>query len=338
MYLRSLFTRFIVINSFICSLFVLIGCQKEKSFETPGSNAGAGGSSSFVLTPSGSDCSDALVNGTFVAGTTVAATDMVIVTVSVTKTGTWSYNTGTVNGFSFSGSGTFTVTGNQVITLKASGKPAAAGTSAFPLNIGAVTCSFDITVNAPGNNNPNPAPGDPYYKATIAGVNYMETVTATNDYEAGSGLSGSDDVIFGAGINYSSSQVPAGFTQMGIDKGIMHGYLTATDAQFKAFFPVGNQPYTPPSTMPGANPFHKGDGVVVTWYDKQGNTWSSHHITESQPAGSSFKIVSVEDAYDLTGTYYIKVKMQFNCKLYKENSTEVATLTNGEMVAYFGKI
>lgn len=333
MLLRSFFTRFTVINLSIFFLLVLAGCQKEKSFETPNSRAGVGGTSSFTLVPSGSDCSDAMTTGTFVAGTAIAVTDVVIVTVDVTKVGTWSYNTGTVNGFSFSGSGTFTDMGNQVIALKASGKPTTAGNTSFPLNIGSVNCSFSIPVNTPGGN--NPAPGDPYYKATIAGVNYMESVTATNDYEAGSGLGGHDDVIFGAGINHITSPIPAGFTQMGIDKGIMHGYLAATDAQFKAFFAVGNHPFAPPEPN---GPHDQADGIVIYWTDKQGKAWTSFHATQAQPASSTFKIVSVEDATDITGTYYIKVKMQFNCTLYKENSIETATLTNGEMLAYFGKI
>lgn len=334
MHMRFPFTRFVVTNVFIFSLVILASCKKEKSIEA-GNGMGSSGTSVFVLVPSGSDCSDAATTGNFEVGTAVGLTDLVIVTVNVTKTGTWNYNTGTLNGLSFSGSGTFTITGDQVIALQASGKPVAAGNTTFPLNIGSATCSFTINVSAPGS---NPAPGDPYYKATINGVNYTESVTATNDYEAGSGLSGQDDVIIGAGINHMTSPIPAGFTQMGVDKGIMHGYTAANEAQFKAFFPVGNHPYTPPFVIGGANPFEKGDGVVVYWTDKQGKHWNSSHITQAQPVASSFKIISVEDGHDLSGTYYVKVKMQFNCILYKEGTNETATLTNGEMVAYFGKI
>ncbi|WP_315817917.1 hypothetical protein [Paraflavitalea speifideaquila] len=271
---------------------------------------------------------------TFVEGTAVALTDVVIVTVDVSKVGTWSYNTGTQEGLSFTGSGSFTATGSQEIVLQAVGKPAKAGTFTFPLIVGSVTCSFSVTVNIPGGN--NPAPGVPYYKATIAGVNYMESVTATNDYEAGSILAGNDDVVLGAGINYFTTPIPAGFTTMGIDKGVMHGYLTSTEAQFKAFFPVSLHPFTPPG--PDNNPHLNGDGIVIYWTDKQGNHWSSSSSTQAQPASSIFKIVSVEDALNLTGTYFLKVKMEFNCILYKAGTTETATLTNGEMLAYFGKI
>lgn len=332
--IKSQFPRFIALNIAIFSLLVLIGCQKEKSLETGnGGGTGSAGTAVFTLVPTGGNCSDALTTGVFVAGTAVAATDFVIVTVDVSKAGTWNYSTGTVNGLSFSGSGTFAATGNQVISLQASGKPTAAENTTFPLNIGGVTCSFVITVNPVGG---NPAPGEPYYKATIAGVNYMESVTATNDYEAGFSLAGVDDVIIGASINYSSTPLPAGFTTMGIEKGIVHGYYNATDAQFKAFFTTGTQAFAPPA--PAARPFDNGDGFVIYWTDKQGNDWSSSSPTQSQPAGSSFKILSVEEGRDLAGTYYVMVKMQFNCTLYKVGGTETVTLTNGEMLGFFGKI
>jgi len=331
---KSVFPRLLVLNSAILSLLVLIGCQKEKSFESGnGGGMGSGGTSVFTLVPAGGNCSDAMTTGTFVAGTAVLATDFVIVTVDVTKVGTWSYNTGTVNGLSFSGSGTFTATGNQPIALQASGTPTAAENTTFPLNIGGVSCNFAIIVNPVSG---NPAPGDPYYKATIAGVNYMESVTATNDYEAGFSLGGVDDVIIGASINYSGATLPAGYTTMGVETGIKHGYYNATDAQFKAYFTVGTQAFTPPA--PADRPFDNGDGFVIYWTDKQGNSWTSSHPTQSQPAGSSFKILSVEDGTDLAGTYYVKVKMQFNCTLYKVGGTETVTLTNGEMLGFFGKI
>jgi hypothetical protein len=321
-----------MLNGLVFSLLILIGCQKDKSFET-GDGGGSGGTSVFTLVPTGGNCSDALATGTFVAGTAVALTDFVMITVDVSKVGTWNYNTGTVNGLSFSGSGTFAATGNQSIVLQASGTPTAAENTTFPLNIGGVTCNFVITVNPVGG---NPAPGDPYYKATIGGVNYMESVTATNDYEAGFSLAGVDDVIIGAGINYVGGTLPAGYTTFGVEKGIVHGYYNATDAQFKAFFTTGTQPFTPPA--PSDRPFDNGDGFVIYWTDKQGNNWSSSHPTQTQPAGSSFKVLTVEDGTDLAGTYYVKVKMQFNCTLYKVGTNETVVLTNGEMLGFFGKI
>ena len=337
MYLRSgLICRPVTVILLCFCMTAFWSCQKELSYElptgtTPGTGGGSSGSAVFLLVPSGSNCSDATPSGTFQAGTVLTASSFLTVTVNVTTQGSWTFSTATVNGFVFAGAGTFTATGNQSITLIAAGTPTAAGSSVFNLAIGSSSCSITVPVTAAGPGGGNPT-ADFYYKATIGGVAYTQIVTASNGYIAGSGLSGSDDVAFGGGINYDNPPLPPGSTEMGVDKGLMHHYLTASDAQFKAFFPVGACAYAPA----GPSEF-TGDGVVVFWTDPSGNYWSSQSATSDQ-TGSSFTIVSVTDARDITGTLYIKVKMQFSCKLYNVNTGAVKQLTNGEMVTYFGKI
>lgn len=313
---------------FTLLLLGLISCQKEVSLEVPGNPGTTGSTAVFALVPDGSNCSDAKVTGNFYSGTALGANAKITVTVNVTKTGTWICRTAKVNGFEFVGGGEFTVTGSQAITLYGIGTPAADGISNFSIVIASASCVVPVSVI-----NNGPINSDIYYKATIDGVNYLQTVTDQNGYEAGSGLGGVDDVAFGAGIYPIADPAPAGSTSMGIDKGIMHGYQSATDAAFKAFFAIGDHPYAPP----GLGTYDNGNGVVVGWGDPQGGDWSSHHATLGQ-AGSTFKIISVEDAYDIRGIYYIKVKMQFSCKLYNKTTGAVKQLTNGEMVAYFGKI
>lgn len=322
--------------------FSLIGswsCQKEISHEVPANSPGSGttptsgGDAVYTLVASGSNCSDATVSGTFQAGVTLTAAEKVTVTVNVTKTGNWIYTSNLINGFVLAGSGVFTSTGNQSITLQAGGKPIATGTNAFLLP-GASSCNISIAVTAAGTGGGGGTPTNEfYYKATIGGVDYMQEVTNTNGYEAGSGMGGLDDVSFGAGIYYISTPVPAGATGMGVEKGLMHNYLAATDARFKAFFTPGTYPYAPP----GLSTFDNGDGIAIGWTDPSGNNWDSHAGTADQ-TGSTFKIISVEDNYDAIGDYYIKVKMQFSCKLYNENTGDMKQLTNGEMVALFGKL
>jgi len=319
------------INSYIfralllsATLIGIVSCQKELSFESGGGGA-AGGSAVFSLVPSGSNCSDAAVSGNFIAGTPTTSNEMVIVTVNVTKIGNWTYSTSQVNGFSFTGNGDFTATGNQSITLYAAGKPTAAGDFNFSLNIGGTNCKFVVTVLTAGGG----GAGDIYYKATIGGVNYYQAVTASNNYEAGSGLGGVDDVAFGSGINYSNPPIPKGLTEMSAGKGMFHHYTTATQAQFKAFFAPGDYPYAPTN--------FSTDGVSITWTDPNGEYWDTRNGSVDQ-SGSTFKIISVEDAPDITGTFYVKVKMQFTCKLYNVNSGAMKQLTNGEMVVYFGMI
>jgi hypothetical protein len=305
-----------------------ISCQKEMSLEevTPGGGV-TGGSAAFKLVPSGSNCSDAVVSGIFEAGTPLGADAKLTVTVNVTKTGDWTYTTAEANGFLFAGTGDFTTTGNQVITLFAVGEPEAAGITNFNLKFDNSDCNVAVTVTPAGQSG---GTGDIYYKATIDGVNYYQAVTATNGYEAGSGMGGVDEVTFSGGIYYADDPIPAGVTAMGAEKGLMRNYLTATEAQFRAFFTPGDYPYAPED-------FSNGDGIQIGWSAPDGSEWWTRNGPADQ-VGSTLKIVSVEDARDITGRLYIKVKMQFNCKFYNVNTGATKTCTNGELVAYFGML
>ena len=306
----------------------IISCQKEASFETSGSGGRSGGTAVFTLVPSGTNCSDAVASGNFEEGTLLTTDSKLTVTVNVKQAGSWTFSTATINGFTFAGAGNFTATGSQVITLYAAGTPAKAGDFSFKVNIGGANCSVSVSVIAKGSG--GGGTGEYYYKATIGGINYYQSVTDNNNYEAGSGGGGLDDAAFGAGINYINPPAPAGLTEFGISKGIMHHYFTATQSEFKAFFAPGTYPYAPSG-------FPSGDGVGINWTDPTGAYWDTRDGAVDQ-VGSSFKIISTEDAYDALGRYYIKVKMQFNCKLYNATTGAVKELKNGEMVGAFGML
>ena len=312
------------------SLFAFIGCQKDISIELPPNSGGGtgGGSAQFALVPAGSNCSDAVVTGSFVTGIALGIDAMLTVTVNVTKTGDWTYSTKLVNGFAFAGAGNFTTTGAQVITLMAAGTPIKTGNSVFNLNINGTACVVTVPVAATGGGSGGTTLGDYYYKATIDGVSYVQDETLTNGYEAGSGMGGVDDVVFGAGLYYVNGTLPAGKTEFGIDRGMMHNYQTATKAQFKAFFPVGNLPYSSDSWTT--------DGVVVYWTDPNGVNWYTRNGAVDQTS-STFKILSVQDFVDLKGDYYVKVKMEFSCKLFNSAGAS-KQLTNGEAVLVFGML
>jgi hypothetical protein len=85
-------------------------------------------------------------SGTFTQGIALTSSNKVDIQVNVTTVGTWNISTASVAGFSFSGSGTFTATGVQTITLTASGTPNASGDQTFPVSSGSSSCSFVITV------------------------------------------------------------------------------------------------------------------------------------------------------------------------------------------------
>lgn len=118
---------FLLYGLIFFSLFSFWSCQKEASFENPngpGGGIGEGDSAAiFTLVPSGASCSDAIVSGIYAMGSPISPTDLVNVSVNVTKKGNWTYSTGMVNGISFSGSGNFSATGVQRIILLASGLP-----------------------------------------------------------------------------------------------------------------------------------------------------------------------------------------------------------------------
>ncbi|OAZ04131.1 hypothetical protein FLB_14740 [Flavobacterium succinicans] len=83
--------------------------------------------------------------GTLIPG--VAASGVTqIISANVDAAGSYALSTNTVNGVTFTGSDTFSSTGNsQSITLTATGIPLASGTFTYTLN----ACSFTITVDCP---------------------------------------------------------------------------------------------------------------------------------------------------------------------------------------------
>lgn len=114
--------------------------------------AAASTAATFTLGGSPGVCATPMVNGTYTAGTALAAANTVVLNVNVTATGTYSVSTTTANGMQFSGSGTFTVTGPQTVTLAGTGTPIAAGTNSFSATGGGNTCTFPVTTVASAAN------------------------------------------------------------------------------------------------------------------------------------------------------------------------------------------
>ena len=173
---------------------------------------------------------------------------------------------------------------------------------------------------------------DYYYTAIIDGTTYKETVTDANGFIPGSGTAGTDDISLSASIDPPSPR-PANSTSLEVDKGIMHHFLSSTDAEFRKFFAPGSYPYT---TGPDGNPFNDGttDGIYIYWTDKNGELWSTMYGSGKQ-TGSTFKIISTTDDVDIAGRLYLKVKMQFSCTLYNKDGQQ-KSLKNGELVGDFG--
>ncbi len=129
---------------------------------------GTGGASAVFTV----NCTSPVINGIYMAGTALTASNTVTLNVNVTTIGSWSISTTpAVNGIIFAGSGTFAATGAQTITLVGSGTPVSAATSSFPVTVGSATCNFSITV-------------------TPAGANATFTITCTGAVPAGTYVAG----------------------------------------------------------------------------------------------------------------------------------------------------
>lgn len=89
-------------------------------------------------------CATDTVYGVYMVGSALVSTNYVKIPVNVTIAGAYSTNTLTVNGISFSGSGTFTTIGAQFMLLSGTGTPVLAGP--FNYSPGSNGCSFLITV------------------------------------------------------------------------------------------------------------------------------------------------------------------------------------------------
>lgn len=109
----------------------------------------------------GGACANTTVNGTYTEGMEMDVYNTVTLDASVTGIGDWVVVTNTVNGYNFSGNGTFTSTGTQQITLCGNGIPAAAQTDSFTATADNAngTCTFNVTIDPTGQDVTNPTTG-----------------------------------------------------------------------------------------------------------------------------------------------------------------------------------
>lgn len=169
---------------------LLISCQKELSLEN-GSGAAV---AVFTFAGAPSACTLPAINGTYMAGLALNATNTISLSVLVTQAGSYSITTGAVNGIQFSGSGTFTAVGTQSITLTGSGTPAAAGPYTF--TPGTAGCSFTITVTAA-------APPATFTYNSTSGVCNAPSINGS--YAAGTALNSSNTIVLGVNVTGAGS-------------------------------------------------------------------------------------------------------------------------------------
>lgn len=158
------------------------------------------GTSLYTLGGSPGNCSVAALNGNYIVGQAMTASNTVEMTVNVNGIGTYFINGAAINGVSFSGNGTFTNPGIQNITLTASGTPSANGTFNYPVTNLTTTCSFPVTYTTTVTNASFGLSGSP---GNCIGATPMGT------YTAGTPLSASNKIEINVNVtspgNYSIS-------------------------------------------------------------------------------------------------------------------------------------
>ena len=101
----------------------------------------------YTLTGAPNQCTNTLVNGQYLTGMALTGSNFVVLNVDIGSTGDYTIGTDTLNGISFSVSGTFTKTGPQTVTLTGSGNPTHAQNLVFtPQGNNGVGCTFNLTI------------------------------------------------------------------------------------------------------------------------------------------------------------------------------------------------
>lgn len=142
---------------------------------------------SFTLAGAPAACDNAIVNGTYFNGEPLTADNNVVLVVNVSATGAYTVGTDTINGISFSTSGTFTATGNQAITLIGTGTPEYARNVSFTPLAGISGCTFKVPVLAAG-------PPATYVLVSNGGLITPCVATVAGTYTSNVALSGSNTI------------------------------------------------------------------------------------------------------------------------------------------------
>jgi hypothetical protein len=310
------------------SCLLILGCQKDPSEN--GVIEPVDSSAVFNLAGLDTACPAIITNGNFLEGKKLTTTESIQIEVDISKVGKWSFSSDTLNGFSFAGSGTFANTGKQLITLNATGTPAAPGSFYFSITKGSLKKFFTISV-LKSDIPTEMVPLKSYFKGTIGGVQYYVEIPTTGPDNLPHATGGGDTASFSSFVSPGIFPNPPGTGTLSLQKGFMYHFFTSTEADFKKFFQPGAYSFSTNKCNNNIPP-----GVIVVWSDANNQSWGTLRGFEDQ-AGSFFMITSIEDGHDTQGHYFVKVRSRFNCKLYNMRTNEMKELTDGDAVSFFIK-
>jgi endonuclease G len=129
-----------------CLLFLIVltivSCKKETLSPLPDPT---NTSAVFSFVDGSGNCYTPVVQGTYNLGIALNSSNTVLIQVFVTKTGTYSILNPTNNGYRFTATGTFTVTGLQTVAMQGSGTPQAPAVDRHQID-SSPTCTITVIV------------------------------------------------------------------------------------------------------------------------------------------------------------------------------------------------
>jgi hypothetical protein len=163
----------------VSAIFVLGSCDKDDP--APNSLGGDPG-----------NCTGVTVAGNYSIGKILTASNTVTIQANVNTTGSYSISTNTVNGMTFSGTGTFSTTGTQNVVLTGTGTPTGSGTQNFTITYNASTCTFSLPISP-----------DITFTTTLTGANERPTPNASTATGSSTLVFNSETKIFTVTTTYN---------------------------------------------------------------------------------------------------------------------------------------
>ncbi|MEO8763297.1 MAG: hypothetical protein ABI416_03380 [Ginsengibacter sp.] len=135
------------------------------------------GASTGVLGDSSGNCKPVTLAGVYLQGIALTSANTVQAQVIVATAGTYAITTNTVNGITFSKTGTFTSTGTQTVLLNGTGTPTNSGNQNFTISYGNSQCAFKVNFGLPASGTLGGGGAD-CTPVTLAGV-YTQNIALT---------------------------------------------------------------------------------------------------------------------------------------------------------------
>ncbi|UEG51198.1 hypothetical protein LK994_06885 [Ferruginibacter lapsinanis] len=122
----------------ICLTVIFSACKKDDVFTDR--------LSSGTLKDSSGNCLPSSVHGVYNSGVTLLVEHYIDVHVNVDSVGSYLIATDSINGYSFKGTGTFGVKGDNLVRLYGHGTPLFGGVNVFTVRYGSSACTVAVTV------------------------------------------------------------------------------------------------------------------------------------------------------------------------------------------------